>query len=177
MYIRFLIVLLISTILGIGNRPAHAQLLFMLNPAGLSGLPGGTLTFNGTLTNTGPSDLFLNGIQANLFAPDMIVDVSAFFINTPASLSSGESVTADLFQVLMGVNVPNGKYVGSIDIIGGTDGSSADTIASQGFQVSVGSSAPEPSAGVLLSLALGCGAAVRYRGRTSNLSKARFDNG
>ena len=79
-----------------------AQLAFTLHLDQLTAGPGGSVTFSGTLTNTGPSELFLNGDTYNLAEPDLILDDSPFLLNFPLSLQGGETASGDLFTVTIG---------------------------------------------------------------------------
>ena len=137
---------------------ARAQLLFSLNPAGLAGMPGQTLTFNGTLTNAGTAPVYLNGMILIGLAPGFTFDSSLFLNNTPPSLAGGASITDDLFTIGCGPTAPGGVSVGSATIIGGVDGNAQSALATQYFLVSLpsagGPAVPEPGPLSLLGLGL-----------------------
>src|SRR5689334_19630578 len=52
---------------------------------------GSSVTFNGSLTNTGPEEVFFNGISITMGGSGLTPDETPFFINVPQSLGSGES--------------------------------------------------------------------------------------
>ena len=129
--------LLILACVLLGMQTAHAQLLFSLNPAGQTGMPGTTLTFNATLINAGASVVFLNGASTIVPGAGLFLDPNPFFNNFPLSLASGESFTKDIFSVSLDPAVLPGDYTGSFTIIGGSDSSALDDLATQNFLVSV----------------------------------------
>jgi len=138
---------------------SHAALLFTLDQSALTGQPGNTLMYTGTLMNTGTNTLFLNSDTFSLAASGLTLDDSPFLNNFPLSLSSGQSASGDLFDVSIGSSVPDGFYSGSFTIQGGTQASSFTSLATQTFSANVASSAasaPEPEAQTLML----CGGAV-----------------
>ncbi|MBV9848564.1 MAG: PEP-CTERM sorting domain-containing protein [Armatimonadetes bacterium] len=152
----FLLTLIAVMLLAPGA--ARAQLLFSLNPAALTGGPGQTLTFNGTLTNTGTSPVYLNGLFLTGLTTDFTMDPSLFLNNTPPLLASGASITDDLFTVDCGPAPPVGDWVGSATVIGGADANAQDAVATQNFLVSIPpnvQTVPEPGTLSLLGLGLG----------------------
>jgi hypothetical protein len=126
-----------------------------LNPALLSGSPGATLTFTGTLMNSTSSTVFLNGAGINLagFSPAN-EDTSLFFASAPLSLAGNASTsTIGLFAI----NVPSpfaaGPYQGTFTVLGGADGNAQDVLGSTAFTVQVsdaGTSMPEPCSTILI---------------------------
>jgi hypothetical protein len=145
------------------SQTSQADLLFTLNPAGLTGNAGGSVTFNATLTNTGTAPLFLNGDDSAIFASGLIIDDTPYFNNFPWELDPTESYTAAIFTVSIDPSVAPGKYTGSFTVVGGPDDGTFDNLASQNFQVTV-AAVPEP-----FTLAL-CGGGLllawRHRRRT-----------
>jgi len=133
---------------GIFTRILTApQLLLNLNPAGRSGLPGTSLTFNATLINSGTDTLFLNCAEVSGLPSDLTPDVIPFFLNAPTLLIGGATWTGDILTVGISAHAAANHYVGSLDIIGGPDNMGQDTLVTQFFQVTV---VPEPSVYALL---------------------------
>jgi hypothetical protein len=132
-------------ILLMGCATAQAELLFELTSPALAGVPGDTLHFQATVTNTGVEDIFLNGDTMDLIGDwsELTVD-DRFFTNVPVSLAGGVSWTDYLFDVTIGSTAQAGDYFGSFDLQGGVDESAGDTLASQNFQVTV-QVIPEPA--------------------------------
>lgn len=133
-----------------------AQLEFILSPDTYVTTAGDTVTFSGSLTNKGTSELFLNGTNVTLFGTGLSVDDNLFFINTPLSLSSagemGDTFTGELFTVTIGANAQAGNYFGLFGITGGDNAFSLEEISSQTFQVQlrpVDSSVPEARGGLI----------------------------
>src|SRR3954467_855722 len=71
---------------------------FTLTSSLLTATPGSTVTFTGTLTETGGTGTFLNGDVTNVTTP-LTVDDTPFFVNFPLSLTSFQSFTAPMFLV------------------------------------------------------------------------------
>ena len=107
------------------------------------------MTFNGTLTNVGADTLYLNGDSFAGLGPGFTLDDSPFFSNFPFFLIGGDSATADIFTVSLDNTVLPGNYTGSFSILGGTDPSSEDVLATQNFQIEV-PPVPEPGNFALL---------------------------
>jgi len=139
-------------------RLAHADAILDLTPATLSTAPGGTVQFSGTLTNTGADDLFLNGDVIILSYPDLTVDDSPFFINSPPFLLPGGSYVGPFLDVTADATTIPGSYSGSYTIQGGADSNTFDNIAEQDFTVEVSSSVvvPEPNSATLSTVELSC---------------------
>jgi len=142
-------VLALLLLLLFAARPARAQLVFTFDQARLGCHRGDTLTFSGTLANTGTQELFLNGDSFNLPGVDLTLDDSPFFANFPLSLAGGESASGQLFTVSIGPGASGGVTTGSFAILGGTTDTDQNELATQSFNVLV--SAPEPGALGLLS--------------------------
>jgi hypothetical protein len=133
------------------SQVAQAQLLFSLNPAGVTGAPGSSVTFNATLTNAGSDTIWLNGDNANVPTPGLTIDDTPYLTNFPLFLIGGDAVTADLFTVAIDPSVQPGDYFGSFTILGGADANAQAVLATQSFAVSIASaSVPEPGACALL---------------------------
>jgi hypothetical protein len=138
----------------------------------LSGNPGDTLTYTGTITNTSLTDtIFLNGVSATSVSPFLNFDTLPFFFNAPLSLDPGQATTLiELFDLLIDPAAAAGPFVNnSIDILGGLDNQSFDVQGEatvDAIVVSATSATPEPSPALLL-LVGGCLFAV-LRSRSKN---------
>jgi hypothetical protein len=126
---------------------ARAQLDFTLSSPNQSGQPGDTLTFAGTLTNTGAAALFLNGDDFTLNGNGMTLDDSPFLTGAPLSLDANQSYTGTLFTVAIDPNASFQNASGTFSILGGANDTAQDTLATQPFTVAV---VPEPGGQVLL---------------------------
>src|SRR4051794_21632668 len=104
---RNILCLLLLCLIFVTQQPAEAQLLFNFNPAGLMGQSGDTLVFNATLTNTGIVPVFLNSDSVSLASSNLQFDDTLFFNNFPLFLAGGDSVTSDIFSVLVSPIVAN----------------------------------------------------------------------
>lgn len=148
-------ILVVAVFSLIFATPATAQLNFTLSSNVQEGIPGSTVTFSGTLMNTGSSDVFLNGDGIYLSNTLMSGDDSPFFNNAPLSLSSGQSYTGALFTVTISPSdVAPDSGTGSFTIIGGADANAQLQLATQNFSVHV-ISAPVPGPGALTTTFLG----------------------
>lgn len=112
-----------------------AAVLFTLTPDAQFGARSNTVIFTGTLTNTGPGDVFLNDIQFTV-PSELTGQPNAFFANVPGILSSGQTYSDVVFAVAINSSAPPGNYAGAVALTGGADILAADTLASQAFQVS-----------------------------------------
>ena len=124
-----------------------------LTPPLLSGFPGSTVTFSGTLTNTTASTVFLNFAGINLsggFTPADL-DTGPFFANAPLSLAAGESTPR---IGLFAIDIPNpfadGPYQGTFTVLGGLNANAQNTLGSANFTVQV---VPEPCSVALVGMA------------------------
>lgn len=149
---RFTRLLLTLGLILVTTGAARAQLAFTLTAPAQTGAPGGTLSFLGTLQNTGTGTLFLNGDTFTLAGPGLKLDDSPFLLNAPSSLPDQTPFTGDIFDVQIGPSVAPGIYAGTFSVLGGSNGSAQNTLASQSFRVSVAPAAvPEPGAAALFS--------------------------
>jgi hypothetical protein len=132
----------------IGASRTSADLIFTLSPSTMAANPGGSAIFSGTLSNTGPDLLFLNGID---FAFDggagafLSGDSNPFFANIDGIYPSGFSQSnTPIFGVNVDISALPGTYTGTATIKGGpNDPSDNDPLASQAFTVNV-LATPEP---------------------------------
>jgi hypothetical protein len=123
---------------------AHAQLLFTLSNPNQAGVRGQTLTFNGSLTNTGASTAFLNGDSFTLSGTGFTLDDSPFFDGAPLFLTAGQVYAGPLFEVAIALNAPIPQIgKGTFTIVGGPTDLSQNNLATQNFSVVIG--APEPA--------------------------------
>ena len=115
---------------------AHAQLIINLAQDVLTGSRGDTLTFSGSLLNTGNETVHLNAVQSNLNAPGLTVSLDPFTFNAPSTLLAGETWSGDLFTVAIGsqTKAPH-EYIGAFIIEGGSSTSAGDELARAGFKV------------------------------------------
>src|SRR5215831_16005151 len=130
------VVFALMTVCSVGAAQADG-LVFTLSFSGQSGIPGGIVAFNGTLTNTGATDIFLNGVVSLVSSSVLSVDDQPFFLNTPLFLPAGGSFTGHLFSVDISAQAAVGTFQGSFTIQGGADAGAFDTLASSSFSVTV----------------------------------------
>ena len=160
---------LVGAFVVLGPLQARAAIVFDLNPPAQTGSPGDTLVFNATLTNTGPSTVYLNGDAFDAPCAGFSVDDSPYVNSFPVSLASGQSFTGDLFKVNIGPGVAGGVYTGSFTLIGGADGNAQDNLGTDYFDVTVAvnpSLTPEPgTVALLVSGGLTGGASLMRRRR------------
>jgi hypothetical protein len=138
--------------LGAGAKADPLPLTLTLDLVAQQAGAGQTVTFDGTITNTGSGDVvFLNDVSINLDSP-LTLDAGPFFNNAPFSLNpSSSSGDIGLFNVFIPIGTPDGIYAGSFGILGGGPTDVTDTVGTVSFNVDVTSAAtPEPSSFLLL---------------------------
>lgn len=141
--VRWFVVVLFFAAAVVGSG---ATVSFNFTSSLLFARPGQTVTFSGTLTNTGPATAFLNG---DAFTFPLPVDDIPFFLGVPPSLAPGGSVTAPVLTAIVPAGTALGLYVGSFSVIGGDTPASQNVLATREFGVQV---IPEPAT---CSLAIG----------------------
>ncbi len=111
-------------------------------------VPGETVEFFGTITNNTGSTIFLNSDDFTLAGLSLTVD-DQFFSTVPISLAPSGQVGDSSGDIeLFDVTVSNplldamGTYLGTYDLLGGTDGGAQDVIGSANFAVAT---VPEPA--------------------------------
>ena len=135
--------------------------LTLTNPTAGANLSGGTANYYATITagasNTGLE--YLNGLTDS-FAGPFAVDLTPFN-NTPFFLAAGQSYSGLLFDLLIPANSTIASYAGSVTLLYGGAGVSANTSATASFSTAV---TPEPSTWLLLGTGVfGMGLLLRRR--------------
>lgn len=126
-----------------------------------TGAAGSTISFGGTVTalSDGLGEVFLNSADVNLADPSLSLsgDPTPFLLNFPLTMTGGDSVTGELFTVLLPGGLLPGTYTGVFDIVGGSTFDATDIIASANFTIDVPgvSPVPEPETYVLMATGLG----------------------
>ena len=139
-------------------------------------LPGGTVSFSGTITNTTSSSVFITGDTIDPLATGLTTDDTPFYntfvAGAPVELASFQTYTyTDLFNVTADPGVAGGLYKGAFTVYGGATPTSQDVSGTSNFYVRVPAPAvPEASSVVSLGLLLAGGlsaAAFKSRKRVS----------
>jgi len=113
----------------------HAQLEVTLDQPSQTGVSGSTLTFTGTIQNTGTSTVFLNG--DSLAVTDAATDDSAYLAGAPESLDPGQTYSGTLFTASLASTALPGSYTGFFSIAGGGDGDTFTSLSSSPVSISV----------------------------------------
>lgn len=155
------------------GAPAFGDVLTLtFDPFLEAGPPGGSVTFQGTISSSVDDYCCLNSITATFGSPGdtyLSVDLTVFYLDFPGILPSGypfyDAYTGPMFGILIAPNTPAGLYSGTATILGGADNydfGALDPLVSQNFQVEV---VPEPGMEglTLAGLATMAGIALRRR--------------
>jgi hypothetical protein len=146
--LRFLLVLSLTVagflLAGTTAKADTVLTLTLLSPN--QGGSGPVFEFDGTLTNTGDTMVYLNGDGYFGDLPDTMFDGSPFNTNVPLSLGPGDTTgVIELFTITTPPYGPgSNSYGGTYDIFGGGDSQTSDLLASENLDINV-TSTPEPS--------------------------------
>jgi len=135
---------------------ARADAMLTFTSPTLTTAPGGTVEFDGTLTNTGEVEIYLNSDSFILMYPGLSVDDSPFLFDSPLFLLPGDSYSGPFIDVTADAGMSPGSYEGMFTIQGGPDPDSFDDLASEDFTLEVESTSatPEPSSILLFGAGL-----------------------
>lgn len=154
-----------------------ALLAPMLSTAGLivtldspfqAGNQGVTLSFDGTLNNTGPDNVYINALGVSLTGPGMSSDTTPFLLQLyPYPLIAGGVYgSTELFTVTIDplTSVP-ATYLGTLNVLGGSSldadpFNALNILSSARFSVTV---VPEPSTFVLVPFGVAILGLIRRR--------------
>lgn len=160
-------VLLLLVVFVAAARPAEAQFTFSFASGTMSVSPGSTVTFSGTMTNSGTSTIYFNADSLQGLDSSISTDDSAFVFDAPLLLAGGDSYTGDMFSITPASTTPGSTYDGTFFILGGTDSNALDYLSTTFFHVTVLAPIPEASSvislGLLMVLGLGGLALGAYR--------------
>jgi hypothetical protein len=152
-----------------GARAAPIDIAF--DSPTLTGSPGDTVAFFGTLTNNTGSPVYLNFDNFNLNGLPFSAINDLFNPNVPLFLDSSGSLADTSGDIeLFDITIPSGQtpdlYTGSYALLGGADSNASDPVGAADFAVNVQppSGVPEPNAFVLLASLL-TWLAIAKRGR------------
>lgn len=125
-----------------------------------TGAAGNTISFGGTVTAIpdGLGEIFLNSADVNFANPALFGDPTPFLLNFPLTMTGGDSLTDELFTVLLPSGLLPGTYTGTFDIVGGSTFDASDIIASANFAIDVPGASPVPEPETYMLMATGMGA-------------------
>ncbi|HKE25431.1 MAG TPA: PEP-CTERM sorting domain-containing protein [Bryobacteraceae bacterium] len=164
---RYLEILVIVLFSAMGARADTIDIVF--DSPTLTGSPGDTLAFFGTLTNSTGIPVYLNSDNFNLSGLPFS-SVNDLLNNVPLFLDSSGSPAYTSGDIeLFDITIPSGQapdsYNGSYALFGGADSNASDPVGAANFAVNVQqqASVPEPDTFALLVLALAWLAIARRR--------------
>lgn len=152
---------------------AKADPIVMTLDASHTVAAGGTATFQGTFSNGGTPDRYVNAVSftfsggfANFsFDPNDFFNAVPQFV--PAGFSTGLS-PVDFFDIAVSASAAPGTYTGSFTVLGGATDSDQNPLATADFTLIVQGGAtavPEPATMFLLATGLGGAALAKRRAK------------
>ncbi len=148
---------------------SQAQIAISLAPSSFMPMtPGGSISWSGTLTNTGLQDLYISGDEI-LISPSLSFTIDDTPLLTPVQLYplvAGGTYSGLLFTLTAPNVILNGTFNGSFTLLGAADTFNTNPIGSQTFSFNA---VPEPEAIALLftSVLAGTGFIIRNKKRLS----------
>lgn len=141
--------LVFALILPAAPALADTLNLSLTSPA-QGGAPGDTLSFYATVAtpSSNSNTIYLNSDSFNLSAPGATLGDSGFLFTFPLSLDPNNSFTGELFTVTLPAGLAQGAYSGYFEVLGGSDPSALNPLATVDFQID--SPVPEPASWLLL---------------------------
>ncbi len=159
--------LLITAVLSLIVAVSQAQIILTLAPSSLLPVtPGGSISWSGTLTNTGLDALYISGDEI-LISPPVTFAIDDTPLLTQVQLyplAAGASYSGLLFTLTAPNVILNGSFNGTLTLLGATDAFNTNPIGSQGFSFRA---VPEPGAIAFLfgSVLTGTGLLIRRKKR------------
>lgn len=157
----------LMAILGMGAATAAPIADLTITNSPQTGIPGSTLTYQGSIASLVSFDVPLDSLNFNVSAPFSITDFDStpFLTLWPLTLTAGSSFgPQDLFTVTIGPGVAPGLYTANVAIIG-----ESTLLGDADFQIEVTatSAIPEPGTLGLVALAMVAGITSREYVRRS----------
>jgi hypothetical protein len=158
--LRFLVMIVGLICVSSFRANADAINFTLISPTQTGVIGAAPVTFTGVLTNPNATDVFLNGDNFSLGLGPSLDDTS-FILSAPVFLAAngqpGDTTgILDLFSLTLSTNLSPGSYSGTFYILGGSDSSAFNVLATQAFTVNAvprTSQVPEPSTICLLGTA------------------------
>lgn len=107
-------------------------------------LPGSSVTFTGSIQNTGNEKVYLNGANVDLeggetgrYITNVDNDFNDFPFDAPPSLSPGQVWSGILFHLMIATTTGADTYGGIFRVIGGAASSSFDNIGAASFRLTI----------------------------------------
>lgn len=110
-------------------RKSHAGTILTFSSNTIQITPGKKIKVIGTLTNTGATDIHINGDSFVIKYPDLSIDDSPFIFFGPLHLLPCHSYKGAFIEVTADAKLQTGSYSGTFTIQGGADTNSFDDLA------------------------------------------------
>jgi hypothetical protein len=122
----------------VGLQSMVASEAFSLSPSAVDLVAGDARTFSASITNLSSQPLYINQVSVNTGKEGIRFNELRLLADSPAFLNAHEGWDRGILEMEVDSNTPDGDYVASIAVYGGSSATSSDLIGKQELYIQVG---------------------------------------